>query len=280
MHNFTPLTRRITLTNEKGDKRIEVNTVIDTGAAVSLILFDLVEKWEIDRDADVPKLRGAFEGGYTETIGKIILFILIDGIRRPIEFLVVTRAQSKCIIGWPTISYLKLQLSHQGVLTNERRIFGKRITESINLIRAFDENRQDIQVYNINVSEINPTSAIDLGQGIFEDAGSGLVYTANENKPRITHNFLASKDLVEEPTAKRPVNLTATRAAVAKAFDENKFGMDQRLPEEFRKRVRTLLLENCECISLRIYNDFQLSPMVISYLSKGVIPAPYPTYKS
>lgn len=250
MHDFTPLTRRITLTNEKGDKRIEVNTVIDTGAAVSLILFDLVEKWEIDRDADVPKLRGAFEGGYTETIGKIVLFILIDGIRRPIEFLVVTRAQSKCIIGWPTISHLKLQLSHQGVLTHEKRIFGKRITESINLIKAFDENRQDIQVYNINVSEINPTSAIDLGQGIFEDAGSGLVYTTNEHKPRITHNFLASKDLVEVPTAKKPVNLTATRAAVAKAFDENKFGMDPRLPEEFRKRVRTLLLENCECISL------------------------------
>ena len=76
MHNFTPLTRRIVLTNEKGDKRIEVNTVIDTGAAVSLILFDLVENWEIDRDADVPKLRGAFEGGYTETMGKIVLFLL------------------------------------------------------------------------------------------------------------------------------------------------------------------------------------------------------------
>ena len=250
MHNFTPLTRRIVLTNEKGDKRIEVNTVIDTGAAVSLILFDLVENWEIDRDADVPKLRGAFEGGYTETMGKIVLFLLIDGVRRPIEFLVVTQAQSKCIIGWPTISYLKLHLSHQGVLTHENRIFGKRINGTVNLIDAFEKGRQDIQVYNINVSEVNPSSAIDLGKGVFEDAGSGLVYTANEDKPKITHNFLASKDLVEVPTAKIATNLAATRAAIAKAFDENKFDMDQSLPDEFRRRVKAVLLENCECISL------------------------------
>lgn len=250
MLGYTPLTRRIILTNEKGDKKIEVNTVIDTGSAVSLILYDLVENWKIDRNADVPKLRGAFEGGFTETIGKIILFILIDGVRRPIEFLVVTRAQSKCIVGWPTISHLKLQLSHQGILTNEKRIFGKTISQSVNLIDAFDGTRQDIKVYNITVSKVNQVSAIDLGDGIFEDAGSGLVYTTGENKPKITHNFLASKDLTAVPTKLITTNAETTKAAIGKAFDENKFAMDGSLPDTFKKRVRKLLLDNYECISL------------------------------
>ena len=250
MHGYTPLTRKLIFTNEKGDKQIEVNTVIDTGSAVSLILYDIIEDWKIDKNADVPKLRGAFEGGFTETIGKVLLFLLVDGIRRPIEFLVVTRAQSKCILGWPSISHLKLQLSHQGILTNEKRIFGKAISESVQLIEAFDTTRQDIKVYNITVSKINPTSAINLGDGIFEDAGSGLVYTAGEDKPKITHNFLASKDLIAVPTKATTRSEEAIKAAIGKAFDENKFCLDEELPQSFRKRVRKLLLENSECISL------------------------------
>ena len=187
MNRRTPLTRRIKLTDEKGNKQIETNAIVDTGSAVSLIIFSLVANFEITCDGTLPSLRGAFDGNSNEVVGKTVLYLLLDGIRQPIEFLVMSHAQVDCIIGWPTIQNLGLSLSVKGIFTKEKRIFGKTIAESVKLVNVVSQN-ESIKVYNINVSEDREWSAVNLGDGIFEEASSGFVYTSSNKKPSITHS--------------------------------------------------------------------------------------------
>lgn len=249
MINHIPLTRKITLTDERGRKRIETEAIVDTGSAVSLIVYKLVSGADIRHQEKLPQLRGAFDGNANEVLGKTTLFLTLDGIRQPIEFLVIANAQFKCIIGWPAIQQLGLQLSYEGIFTRERRIFGKTAPNSIKMVNSITAGNS-VKVYNINISKNNRFSAINLGGGVFEEASSGLVYTTFAQKPSITHNFLASPDLVATPTECPKLDREGTLKKIREAFDQNKFEMHESIPTEFKDRVKNLILENYECISL------------------------------
>ena len=249
MSKHIPLTRKITLTDKCGRQRIETEAIVDTGSAVSLIIYNLVSKFDIKHEANLPQLRGAFNGHVNEILGKTTLFLTLDGIRQPIEFLVIATAQFKCIIGWPAIQQLGLQLSYEGIFTRERRIFGKTASNSIKLVNSI--RKEDVvKVYNINISKNTGFSAINLGGGVFEEASSGLVYTTFAQKPSLTHNFLASPDLVATPTEKPTLHKESILRNIREAFEQNKFEIDESIPASFKGRIQALILENYECISL------------------------------
>ena len=254
MSNRTPLTRRVTLTDGRSRKRIHVNMVVDTGAGVSLIVYDLASRFKIGTAQNPPNLHGAFEGGSVEIIGQVTLYLLVDEVRVPVEFYVVDKAQFQCLIGWPTIYKLKLHLSHKGVFTNERRIFGKKAEESVKFVCQerieYKNGTLQTAVYNISVSHREKNTAIDLGDGVFVEARSGELRTNKGRDPKVTHNFLASEDIVATPTEIPIRDEAAVYRRIDEAFKTNKFDVDPQVPSEFRDRVLALIHKYSTCVAI------------------------------
>ena len=254
MANRSPLTRRVILTDVNNTKKIYTKMIVDTGAGVSLIVYDLVSKCKIDLIKNAPNLHGAFEGGTVDIIGKITLYLLLDGIRVPVDFFVLDKAQFECLIGWPTIHELKLHLSHKGIFTNEKRVFGKPVNDAVKFIcqENIDYNHGSIQtaIYNISISHRGKDTAIDLGDGVFVEAQSGEFRTNAGRDPKITHNFLASSEIVATPTDAPVRDENAVLRAIDDAFKDNKFDIDPLLPENFLEKVHDLMRRYSPCIAI------------------------------
>ena len=251
-NQLRPLTRSILLTDATGKSKTKIKTVIDTGSAVSLISFDKVSNMPIETAVNAPKLQGAFDSGGVEVIGQVVLYLLADGVRKPIKFYVVDQENFQCIIGWPTIDKLKLELSHKGVFTEERRLLGTTVADDVMLVKTIpNSDSGGIKVYNITMSKLDRNSAIDLGAGVFEEAHNGSIAVKEGIDPKITHNFLASPDLVAAPSTRIRTEKSEKIKAIAEAFDKNKFEIDPRIPGNIKAKIRDILMKYCECVSIR-----------------------------
>lgn len=254
MSHRTPLTRKVVLSDGKNKRKIHVNVVVDTGAGVSLIIYDLVSRFEIETAQNPPNLHGAFEGGSVEIVGVVTLYLRVDEIRVPIQFYVLDKAQFQCLIGWPTIYKLKLHLSHRGVFTNENRIFGKAVDEDVRFICRenieYKNGTLRTAVYNVSLSHRGKNTAIDLGDGVFVEAQSGELRTNNDRDPKVTHNFLASSDIVATPTDIPKRDEEAVLKAINESFRLNKFNIDPDVPREFRDKVMKLMHKYSTCVAI------------------------------
>ena len=254
MTDRTPLTRKVVLSDERNKRRICAKMVVDTGAGVSLIVYDLVSQLKVQNARNAPNLHGAFEGGTVEIVGQITLYLLIDDIRVPVDFYVLDKAQFQCLIGWPTIHKLKLHLSHKGIFTNENRIFGKPVMEHVKFICQENIDYHDgtlrTAVYNVSISHREKNTAIDLGDGVFVEAQSGELRTNTGRDPKITHNFLASSDIVATPTTTPKRDEKAVLHAINESFKKNKFDIDSSLPREFVDKVKALLCRYSDCVAI------------------------------
>ena len=132
---YTPLTRSIELYDAIKRIKVKVDCIIDSGSAVSLIIFNKVNGCTISPLNTPLELTGAFGGTNVEMVGETCLYIYIDGVKRPVNFIVVDNCKNiQCIIGWPDIKRLELSLSHEGILTKERRLFGRMGPNTINVL--------------------------------------------------------------------------------------------------------------------------------------------------
>ena len=239
--------------------RLDVECVIDTGAATSLASLDMVNGIKLrPRDRNIV-LNGPF-GGRTKIEGLITLYVNIDHVRMPIEFIVTRNMSSPCIIGWPTIQKLRLKVNYEGVFTHENRIFGEAVDNCItHIYTAWSEEsdpRRIQAVYNVEVTEKAKgfhNIAIDLGQGIFEDIGTDRcrkIHTDGKYDPKIVHNFLASDDMVSTPTSKVESSDAERQKAILDAFEKNSFNTSSKMSIQDKSRLQELVLKYSKCISL------------------------------
>ena len=249
-----PLTRKIVLTTADKKVKFDTDCIIDTGAATNLVALDLVSGCQLKPPDTNTVLKGPFGKKAFESVGTIVLFIDVDNVKRDIEFMVIPRLQHACIIGWPAIQDLKLKVSHQGVFTEENRLFGIDNTDDVKYVRTIwmDDNIYQLSqsVYNISIDKIKNNSAIDLGDGVFEEARAGIITTQQDIDPKITHNFLASPDLISTPTEVKESTTSERQRAIDAAFSKNSFNLAEQLSEPVRKRLKNLIYKYSNCISL------------------------------
>ena len=239
--------------------RLDVECVVDTGAASNLASLDMVNGLQLRPKDKRVVLNGPF-GGRTRIDGLITLYVNVDHVRMPVEFMVTSSMSQPCILGWPTIQELRLKVNHEGVFTQENRIFGETVNECItHIYTAWAEEsglRQIQAVYNVEVTDKakeRHNMAIDLGQGIFEDVGTGgrrTICTDGEYDPKIVHNFLASDDMVSTPTTTVESSNAERRKAILNAFEKNSFNVSNKLSNKDKSRLRELVLKYSKCISL------------------------------
>ena len=245
---FAPLTRTIELYDAIKRIRIKLECIIDSGSAVSLITFGNVKDCTISPLTTQLELSGAFGGTDVEMIGEICLYLYVDGVKRPLNFLVIDNSTSlQCIIGWPDIQRLQLNISHEGILTKERRLFGQTKPNRIQLVNK----TSGLAVYKIDVANAKPTGAIHLGNGVFESAKSGLIHTNDEVEPTLLNDFTKSAKLQATPTTTVKTTVSEAKNAIMKAWDDGKFQIDTSVTTNQRDRIKNILLEYSSCISVK-----------------------------
>ena len=270
---FSPLTRTVELYEPIKRIKIKTNCIIDSGSAVSLINFHKVRGCTISPLGQQLELTGAFGGTNVEMVGEICLYIYVDAVRRPVNFIVIDNCNTlQCILGWPDIQRLNLSLSHEGILTKERRLFGRVQPHQVKLVQ-----KNDIQaVYQVDVSKSAVAEAVDLGNGIFETATSGLVRTGNSSEPTLIDDFTKSANLRPTPTKLEKIDLVKVEQVIEKAWAENKFCIDKSLSEIQRSRIRAILLKHKQCISIDKDEIGNLPNFVEEFVQEFDIPDPTP----
>ena len=258
--NKTPLLRRIVFSTADQKTRMDVECIIDTGAAASIASLDMVDGIQIRPRDKAVVLNGPFGGRTKEIEGLVTLYVNVDHVRMPVEFIVIRNLRHPCLLGWPSIQELRLKVNYEGVFTHENRIFGEVVDDHVRHIYttwAEESDPRQIQaVYNVQVSEKAKQShntAIDLGHGIFEDVGMGgyrEIRTDGNYDPKVVHNFLASDDMVSTPTSTVESSNAERRQAIIDAFEKNQFNVSNELPRKDKTKLRELVLKYSKCISL------------------------------
>ena len=274
---FAPLTRTIELYDAIKRIRIQLECIIDSGSAVSLITFGNVKDCTISPLTTKLELSGAFGGTDVEMIGEICLYLYIDGVKRPLNFLVIDNSASlQCIIGWPDIQRLQLNLSHEGILTKERRLFGRIKPNRIQLV----DKTPGVTVYKIDIANTPLNGAVDLGKGVFETAKSGLIHTNNGTEPKLMDDFTKSANLHAIPTTEIKTTETEAKNAIIKAWNDEKFQIDPSVTMEQREKIKNILLKYSSCISVK-KNEIGSLPNFVEEFSQqfdSPEPTPCPIY--
>ena len=274
---FAPLTRSIELYDAIKRIRINVDCIVDSGSAVSLINFTKVTGCTISPLSQPLALTGAFGGTDVEMIGEICLYLYIDSVKRPLNFIVVDNCKSlQCIIGWPDIQRLKLTLSHEGILTKERRLFGWIRPNQINLI----EKSNACAVYKVDIAHSKPNEAIDLGNGVYESAVSGLIKATGDMVPVLVDDFTETAHLRAAPTKIPKTDVKKVKLAIEEAWKSNKFQVDASLPQSQRQQIKDVLLKYSSCISIEKDEIGNLPKFVEEFVQEFDVaePPPCPVY--
>ena len=270
---FAPLTRTIELYDAIKRIKIQVECIIDSGSAVSLIAFGKVNGCTISPLTTKLELTGAFGGGDVDMVGEICLYIYVDGVKRPVNFLVIdSRNTLQCIIGWPDIQRLKLNLSHEGIMTKERRLFGTIRPSQVHLVSTTPE----AAVYKVDIARSTPMEAIEVGQGVFETAKSGLIQTSSDDIPTIIDDFTKSANLHAAPTTVVETTIEEARAAIELAWTNNKFKIDPTISADQRNEIKNILLKYSSCISVKKNEIGNLPNFVEEFVQDFDIPEPTP----
>ena len=240
--------------------RLDVECIVDTGAASNIASLDMVNGIRLRPNDRAIVLKGPFGGRASDIEGLVTLYVNVDYVRMPVEFLVIRNMRNPCILGWPSIRELRLKVTHEGVFTHENRVFGEAVSDCVRHIYTAWADESDPRlsqvVYNVQITDQaqrSHNSAIDLGDGIFEEVGTDRnreIRATGNYDPKVTHNFLASDDMVSTPTSTVESSSAERRKAILDAFENNRFNVSSRIEGKDRSRLRELVLKYSKCISL------------------------------
>ena len=270
---YTPLTRSIDLYDAIKRIKVKVECIIDSGSAVSLIIYNKVNGCTISPLNTPLELTGAFGGTNVEMVGETCLYIYIDGVKRPVNFIVVDNCKNiQCIIGWPDIKRLELSLSHEGILTKERRLFGRMKPNTINVIT----NNENTAVYKVDIAYANENEAIELQPGVYQAATSGLINVQDESIPVLIEDFTKSAKLQPTPTRPIKTDLRKIKSSIEEAWENNKFQMDDSLLQKEKEKIKNILLKYSNCISVEKTEIGNLPNFVEEFIQEFDVPEPPP----
>ena len=136
-----PCVRCLTFITQN-DIKYEMNCVIDSGASCNLINFNSpifrVQAFEINERKF--ELSGAF-GGSQQIVGKVKLTVVIGKNTELIEFFVVKNAIFTCLLGYPTIIKLRIQINADQVLCRNKQKVGRISENTIHLIDKLNNQK-------------------------------------------------------------------------------------------------------------------------------------------
>lgn len=237
-----PLARRIHFSDVSG-RSCWLNTIIDSGAAASVIVASIIDDPKIEGLESKPSLTGAFGAQPFEVLGKIILYLILDGVKRPIEFIAISEGSFDVLLGWPDIMRLKLSITPAGVFSREGRVLGRSLQNQIISMPNEDSGKR---LYNI-MSHNTEDTVLRIGDVVIAAISGTLEVSNHENRP-IFEEF-NPKDLVTVPT-KQPESQPRIDSEIEKLCDKNHFKIDKSIGQDSRLRIKNLLIKYQKCLSL------------------------------
>ena len=220
-----------------------LDCIIDSGAASSVIVASIIDDPKIEGLENKPSLTGAFGAQPLEVLGKITLFLILDGVKRPIEFIAINEGSFDVLLGWPDILRLKLSITPTGVLSREGRVVGRPLH---NEVISLPNEDSDKRLYNI-MSRNTDESVLRIGDVMVAAVSGTLEVASHESRP-IFEEF-NPKDLITVPT-KQPRPQRRIDSEIEKLCNKNHFKIDTAVGQDSRLRIKNLLIKYQKCLSL------------------------------
>ena len=237
-----PLARRIHFLDRAG-RSCWLDVIIDSGAAASVIVASTIVDPKIEELESKPSLTGAFGAQPFEILGKITLFVILDGVKRPVEFIAISEGSFDVLLGWPDILRLKLSITPSGVLTKEGRVLGR---PSQNQVMPMTHEDSDVRLYNI-VSHDVDNKVLRIGDAVIAAVSGTIEVAKHENRP-VFEEF-NPKDLITVPT-QQPKPSQRIDSEIDKLFAKNQFKIDVSIDQNTRTRIKNLMIKYQKCLSL------------------------------
>ena len=224
------------------DTKYELNSVIDSGASCNLINYNcpILRAQAFDIIEQKFELSGAF-GGSQHIVGKILLRVIIGKNTEMIEFYVVKNAIFSCLLGYPTIVRLNMQIIADKVYCKNKKLVGRMSENSIHLIDTI-KNKKTYFVDLANVLEPN-SIFFDTNEQLLPILTNKITVEKDTDLKLIHYEDIKTENGLSEIPINENLNQISIESLIEERWNKDMFGLSDEINFRYRTKLKNIILE-------------------------------------